>query len=196
MKRLFDIVLCLVLLMPMLPIVSLLIVLVQVVDGTPIFFIQERVGRFGKYFKIYKFRTLKPASKGAIGNFEPGNLSRITKLGRVLRKTKLDELPQLFNVLLGDMSFVGPRPEVLEWVNIHSDQWKKVLSVRPGITGPAVLEFINEEEILAASSDPEKEYREVILPQKLLLYETYIESHSLLGDFNIILKTCLSIIKR
>jgi lipopolysaccharide/colanic/teichoic acid biosynthesis glycosyltransferase len=133
----------------------------------------------------------KDAEKGA---FDAGDSSRVTKVGRFLRKSKLDELPQLLNVLFGSMSFVGPRPEVEKWVHVYPERWKIVHSVKPGITDNASLEFRNEEEILAASLDKEKTYRDEILPRKLELYEAYVKKHSFLTDVEIILKTILSII--
>jgi lipopolysaccharide/colanic/teichoic acid biosynthesis glycosyltransferase len=123
------------------------------------------------------------------GIFEPGKNLRTTSFGKILRKTKLDELPQLVNVLMGNMSFVGPRPEVEKWVNVYPEKWTKVLSVRPGITDNASLVFRNEEEILSLSADPEKLYKETILPKKLELYEDYIANRSLYMDIKLVFKT-------
>jgi lipopolysaccharide/colanic/teichoic acid biosynthesis glycosyltransferase len=155
----------------------------------PIFFIQQRVGKNGKLFNLIKFRTMKVASGKKIGSFDAGDTSRITPLGAFLRKYKLDELPQLLNVLLGEMSFVGPRPEVRQWTLVYPEKWKIVHSVKPGITDNASIEFRNEEFILAESEDPLKTYEEVILPRKLELYIDYVQARSFWGDITIILKT-------
>lgn len=158
-------------------------------DGVPIIFAQKRVGLNGKEFKLYKFRTMEVLKGAENGRFDPGETKRVTKLGKFLRKTKLDELPSLWNVLKGDMSLVGPRPEVKKWVEVYPQRWQYVLSVKPGITDPASIEFRNEEEILAKSNDPEKTYKEVILPRKLELYEQYIKNRSFWGDIKILIKT-------
>ncbi len=131
-------------------------------------------------------RVHKPATEGT---FEPGNTNRITSVGRFLRKTKIDELPQLMNVLKGEMSIVGPRPEVEKWTVFYPERWELVHSLLPGITDIASIEFHNEESLLAASDDPEKTYREIILPRKLALYEYYVHNHSFIGDMKLIVKT-------
>lgn len=123
------------------------------------------------------------------GAFDAGCISRITPIGRFLRKTKLDELPQLFNVLKGDMSLVGPRPEVEKWVQAFPDRWKAILVVRPGITDPASVAFHDEEKRLSGAVDPEDVYRTEILPRKLDMYERYVSNVSILNDCKIILKT-------
>jgi len=125
----------------------------------------------------------------AEGLFQPGNVSRVTSVGRFFRKSKLDELPQLINVLIGDMSMVGPRPEVANWVAVYPDAWDIILTVRPGITDNASIIFQDEESILAEVDDPEQVYRQVILPRKLELYIDYVGNHSLFGDLMIILRT-------
>ena len=155
----------------------------------PIFFIQQRVGKKGKSFNLIKFRTMKVASGKSTGSFDAGDTSRITPVGFFLRKYKLDELPQLLNVFLGEMSFVGPRPEVKQWTLVYPEKWKVVHSVKPGITDNASIEFRNEELILAESEDPLKTYEEVILPRKLDLYIDYVQARSFWGDITIILKT-------
>jgi lipopolysaccharide/colanic/teichoic acid biosynthesis glycosyltransferase len=187
LKRFFDTLLSVVGLICAFPALVLIAVLVVITDGRPVLFVQERIGRNGRRFKIFKFRTMTVAKE--FDGFEPGQKSRVTGVGRVLRKTKLDELPQLWNVLIGDMSFVGPRPEVPEWVAAFPDRWATVHGVRPGITDPAAIEYRNEEELLAASSDPAQTYRTVILPRKLDMYETYVAERSFLGDVRIILQT-------
>jgi lipopolysaccharide/colanic/teichoic acid biosynthesis glycosyltransferase len=137
--------------------------------------------------------TISPGAEK--GEFEPGNLSRITSFGRYLRKTKLDELPQLLNVLMGDMSLVGPRPEVKKWVAVYPERWAAIHKVRPGITDPASLIYRNEEALLAGSGEPEKVYREELLPQKLSLYEEYLRKRSFFMDFSIIMKTIFSVFR-
>ena len=124
-----------------------------------------------------------------------GNRRRVTGVGRLLRATKLDELPQLWNVLKGDMSLVGPRPEVRQWVAAYPERWARVLTVKPGITDPASIVYRDEESILARSPDPERTYREDILPHKLDLYEEYVRSRNFFGDIGIILKTLFAVIK-
>lgn len=132
--------------------------------------------------------------ESSTATFDAGDKSRITKSGFFLRKTKLDELPQLWNVLIGDMSLVGPRPEVRKWVDVYPERWTKVLTVKPGITDPASIYYRNEEELLAKAADPEAYYRDHILPHKLDLYEEYVMTRSFCGDIYLILKTILSII--
>jgi lipopolysaccharide/colanic/teichoic acid biosynthesis glycosyltransferase len=193
MKRVFDILfssLGLLLLIPLFLIIGLLI---KLDDKGNIFFTQIRVGNNGKLFKLYKFRTMSIPESVREGEFEPGDRSRVTAAGRLLRKTKLDELPQLINVLSGKMSFVGPRPEVEKWVAVYPERWKRILSIKPGITDNASIVFRNEEYLLSESDDPEKTYKEIILPRKLDLYEEYVINHSFFGDINLIFKTIFSI---
>lgn len=160
----------------------------------PVFFTQQRVGLYGMPFKLIKFRTMRVASGKSKGSFDVGDSSRITPLGRLLRKTKLDELPQLINVLKGEMSLVGPRPEVKQWTEVYPEKWKIVHSIKPGITDNAAIEFRNEEQLLAQSADPIKTYREVILPQKLDLYIDYVNNQSFWGDVSILFRTIKVII--
>lgn len=162
----------------------------------PILFRQLRVGKNGKLFRLNKFRTMRVLKEAEKGIFDAGNSSRITPLGKFLRKTKLDELPQLFNVLRGDMSIVGPRPEVKQWTEDYPEKWAIVHSVRPGITDNASILFRNEEEILAASSNPTETYKNEILPKKLDLYIDYVNNKSFIGDVKIILKTIYTVIAK
>jgi lipopolysaccharide/colanic/teichoic acid biosynthesis glycosyltransferase len=164
-------------------------------SGRPGIFRQTRVGRMGRDFPLYKFRTMRARKGASDGLFEAGSLVRITPIGRLLRKSKLDELPQLWNVLRGDMSLVGPRPEVRKWVEAYPERWAVVLSVRPGITDPASIEFRDEEAHLAASPDPESMYRNEILPVKLSLYEAYVANRSLGRDLRILLRTLFVVFK-
>ena len=189
-KRLFD--LCcaaagLVLLVPVLAAVALWVVW----DSPgPAFFRQQRVGRAGRLFHIVKFRTMHPRAETAGPPLTVGADGRITRAGHWLRRTKIDELPQLFNVLLGHMSLVGPRPEVPRYVALYPDDLRTlVLSVRPGITDRASIEFRDESTLLGQSSDPERTYVEQILPIKLQYGADYARSHTLRGDLAIILRT-------
>ena len=194
MKRLIDMLssaLGLALLFPVLAITSLAIYFFSKGD---IFFTQKRVGIEGKEFNLYKFRTMTPMIDAKNGSFDAGSQARVTPIGKFLRRTKLDELPQLFNVLIGDMSLVGPRPEVRKWVDEYPVQWAKVHTVRPGITDPASIIYRNEEELLSAAKDPEKAYRDTILPHKLSLYEDYVDNNSVINDFKIVFKTFLALL--
>jgi lipopolysaccharide/colanic/teichoic acid biosynthesis glycosyltransferase len=163
--------------------------------GFPLFYLQTRVGKNVKDFKLFKFRTmhLDADKKGllTVGGRDP----RVTSIGYYLRKYKLDELPQLFNVLFGTMSLVGPRPEVRKYVDLYTKEQQLVLSVKPGITDFASLEYINENDILAKSDNPEQTYINEIMPAKLALNSKYIEQQGLLVDFKIIMKTILKIIQ-
>jgi len=194
LKRLFDIVFSLVMILVLSPLIVLLGVLVVMADGWPAVFVQQRVGRYGKPFKLYKFRSMRTLKGTEKGSFDAGDASRVTPIGRFMRKTKFDELPQLFNVLMGSMSMVGPRPEVQKWVDVYPERWKYVLTVRPGITDNASIEFRNEEEILANSSDPQLTYQNDILPRKLSLYEDYVRNAGLFGDIKIIVKTLVAVL--
>lgn len=190
-KRIFDVTVALagiIILTPLLISIGIIIILS---DKGPALFPQKRVGKGGKLFSMYKFRSMTFSESAKEGVFEPGNTSRITRVGKSLRRTKLDELPQLINVLKGEMSIVGPRPEVMKWVSVYPDRWERVLKVKPGITDEASIVYNDEESILAESDDPELMYREIILPRKLDLYEEYVHNNSLQGDIILILKTIL-----
>lgn len=194
-KRLFDIVLAGVALMLLSPLLVLIALWIKLDSSGPVFFRQERVGRHGVPFRIHKFRTMRHSTVPSGPLITIGADVRITRAGQILRRSKLDELPQLIDVLLGRMSFVGPRPEVRRYVAIYPPQLRdKVLSVRPGITDIASLQFRNESELLAKASDPEREYREVVLPAKLALAAQYVDRASLATDLRLIaltLKTLL-----
>jgi lipopolysaccharide/colanic/teichoic acid biosynthesis glycosyltransferase len=194
LKRSFDIVFSLLGLILLVPLLLIIAFLIKSESKGPIFFRQSRVGENNVDFKIFKFRTMYVGSdkKGllTVGDRDP----RVTKVGFFLRKYKLDELPQLINVLLGHMSFVGPRPEVRHYVNYYSESDLNILSVKPGITDYASIHFRNEVELLKASKDPETYYIDVILPKKIALNKKYIENKNLLIDIRIILKTLLTII--
>ncbi len=195
LKRLFDIVATLVGIIILLPFFIVICIVMIVSCGFPLFYLQTRVGKNGKDFKLFKFRTmhLDADKKGllTVGGRDP----RVTSIGYYLRKYKLDELPQLFNVLFGTMSLVGPRPEVRKYVDLYTKEQQQVLSVKPGITDFASLEYINENDLLAKSDNPEKTYIEEIMPAKLALNMKYIQQQGILVDFKIILNTIFKIIK-
>lgn len=157
-----------------------------------ILFRQQRIGRGGRIFTLYKFRTMKTSSKGL--PFTAENDGRITRVGKFLRKTKLDELPQLFNVVRGEMSFVGPRPEVAELVDFNCPKWRKILSVRPGITDPVTLRLRSEGALLAGVEDKQAFYRDVLQPYKLNGYLQYLEEKSVKTDLKIIAQTIKAIL--
>ena len=160
-------------------------------DGLPILFRQKRVGKNNKDFILYKFRTMKTSKK--INTIDFRAYSRITKLGSLLRKTKLDELPQLYNILIGDISFVGPRPEAREWVDKFYDKYEKILFIKPGLTDLASIKYRNEEKILSESYDPLKLYEQKILPDKLRMNEEYVKNRSFILDVKILLLTLKSL---
>jgi lipopolysaccharide/colanic/teichoic acid biosynthesis glycosyltransferase len=162
----------------------------------PVFFRQVRVGRYGKPFRIYKYRTMVVDAERAGGQITPNNDNRITPLGHKLRKTKLDELPQLFNVLRGEMSLVGPRPEVPRYVEMYTPEQRRVLDLPPGITDPASIRYKDEGEVLAASQNPEETYVQEIMPEKIRLNLEYAERATILTDIGIIFRTLASIADR
>ncbi|MCD6550424.1 sugar transferase [bacterium] len=196
MKRLFDIAfsfLGLVLLFPVFIIIGLM---VKLDSKGPVFYKGVRIGRHGKPFRIYKFRTMVPNADKIGGPSTAADDPRLTRIGKILKKYQLDELPQLINVLKGEMSLVGPRPEVPQYIDLLSEEEKKkILSVRPGMTDYASLWNFHEGEILKGSKDPEKTYLEKIRPKKIELQLKYIKEQSLLLDIKLILKTILKIFK-
>jgi lipopolysaccharide/colanic/teichoic acid biosynthesis glycosyltransferase len=171
------------------PALVMLAVLIILCDGRPVLFSQVRVGRCGREFRIWKFRTMRSVTSGSA--ITAAGDPRITGIGALLRKFKLDELPQLFNVIRGDMSLVGPRPEVPEYVSLESAIWRAVLQVRPGITDLATLLFRNEEAVVALSGNPDKFYREMVLPAKLRLNLEYLRTRSFFRDVKLIWLTIL-----
>jgi lipopolysaccharide/colanic/teichoic acid biosynthesis glycosyltransferase len=195
-KRFFDILFSSIGLIISLPVFIILAFAISLESRGGIFYRQERIGKNFKPFKLYKFRSMYSGSdkKGLLTVGEKD--TRITKTGYFIRKYKLDELAQLINVLKGDMSLVGPRPEVKKYVELYNDEQKKVLLVKPGITDYASIEYFNENKLLENSPNPEKTYIEEIMPHKLSLNLKYIQEQSLLTDVKIILKTILKIINR
>lgn len=193
-KRLSDLIISTVTLLVLSPLLILIGAIVRAESTGPAVYKQTRVGKSGRPFTLFKFRSMSVSRAGG-PEFTPGQTARVTRFGRILRKSKLDELPQLWNVLVGDMSIVGPRPEVPAWTTVYPERWEIVLSVRPGITDPASIVFRDEEAILAAAPDPEECYRNEILPRKLDLATEYAIHRTLLGDLRIILRTALAILR-
>ncbi len=189
MKRAVDLAVAVIGLLVLGPLLVVLGVLVAATSPGGPFFRQVRVGRDRRPFRLVKFRSMTVRAGSEQGSFDAGDTARTTAVGRVLRRTKLDELPQLWNVLVGDMSLVGPRPEVPKWTEVHREAWDRVLTIRPGITDPASIAFRDEESILAASPDPEACYRDEILPRKLAMAEAYIRDRTLGGDLRILAMT-------
>lgn len=194
LKRIFDFCSSAIAIILLLPFFLFVAALIVIDNGFPVFFAQTRIGKNQQPFKLLKFRTMvKDADK--LGKITVGKRDpRVTRIGYFLRSYKLDELPQLINILKGDMSVVGPRPEVEDYVKLYNNEQLKVLQVRPGLTDYASLKFINESEILAQSSHPHKTYIEEVMPEKLNLNLKYIQEKSVFTDIKIIVKTLLKII--
>jgi lipopolysaccharide/colanic/teichoic acid biosynthesis glycosyltransferase len=195
MKRAFDILTSLIGLLILAPFLMVISILVGISSPGGIFYRQLRVGKNGIDFRLWKFRTMRPDSdkKGLLT--VGGRDSRVTGIGYYLRKYKLDEFPQLLNVLIGDMSLVGPRPEVRKYVALYTTEQQRVLLVQPGITDYASIEYSNENELLAKSTDPEKTYIEEIMPAKLNLNMKYINEMGIATDLKIIFRTIGKIVK-
>lgn len=193
-KRLFDFVSALMAVILLSPFLVTIAIMVALSSKGPVFYRQKRVGRNNRDFLIFKFRTMYVNSdRGSLLTIG-GKDTRITPVGYYLRKYKLDELPQLINVLIGEMSIVGPRPEVRKYVDLYSAEQLRILDVRPGLTDDASLAFSNESDLLALAEDPEKEYREKIMPAKLALNLQYIQKMNLLYDLKLILRTLAKIV--
>ena len=194
MKRLFDIVASGLGLLCLSPLLLIVAIWIKLDSPGPVFFRQVRVGRHNKDFRIFKFRSMRVGSDKGSQITVGGHDSRITRSGYFIRKTKIDELPQLINVFIGDMSLVGPRPEVRYYVDMWTPEQLHVLDVRPGITDPASIRYRNENELLEKAEDPEKYYVEVIMQDKIKLYLEYVEKHSFLYDLKLIFQTFFVII--
>ena len=189
MKRLFDILCSFIGLLLLQPLFVVTAIMIKVDSQGPVFFRQGRVGRNFRRFMIYKFRTMVvDAEKNGL-RITSGGDSRITKVGRILRKFKIDELPQLFNVLKGDMSLVGPRPEVEEYVKLYEKDYMEILKRRPGITDVSSIIFREEEAVLKNQVDPEGYYKKILLPEKIRLAKEYIEHSSFSYDLKLVLNT-------
>lgn len=181
----------------LMPLFLLIALLVKLDSPGSVFFAHERVGRYGRKFKVLKFRTMVQDAPKRGGAITAGHDPRITRIGRILRKTKLDELPQLWNVLKGEMSLVGPRPEVEKYVKLWEPTLRElVLSVRPGITGLTQIRYRHEEALLAQQPDPEKYYRETLLPLKLASDVEYVQRRSLAFDLYLLIRTLVALFER
>ncbi len=187
--RLFDFIISLVGILILSPLFIITSFLIKLTSPGQILFTQDRVGRNNCIFRLYKFRSMVNNADRMGTSVTTGNDTRITKIGKILRKTKLDELPQLWNVLKGDMSFVGPRPDVPEIVNNYTGDMKRILGVRPGITSNATLHLRNEEDLLSLAKDHDKAYEEIFVPAKVKLAMEHVDRKSFLFDFSILLKT-------
>ena len=174
------------------PLMLISAVLIALEASGPIFFRQRRIGRGGAIFRIYKFRTMNSSISGTL--VTAGNDPRVTKVGKVLRKYKLDELPELYNILTGEMSFVGPRPEVPELVDLGDADWREILKARPGLTDPVTLQLRNEEALLAQAADGEAFYRDYVQPFKMRGYVRYVQNKSWQNDVVILLKTLKAVL--
>jgi len=188
-KRIFDIIATVIGGVLLLPVIISIALWIKLSSRGPIFFVQKRVGKDFKEFDLYKFRSMVINADKLGPSVTSGDDPRITKVGKIIRRTKIDELPQLFNVLKGDMSLVGPRPEVMKFVEQKKEAYKKVLSVKPGITDNAAIEFRDEESIMEQYENKEKAYIEIVLPKKIELYYQYIDNISFWNDMKLILQT-------
>ena len=195
MKRVFDFVLATMALLFLAPLFLLVAVLIKFDSRGPVFFLQERVGRRGRPFLILKFRSMVQDAPLRGGPITLGDDPRITALGRWLRKSKIDELPQLFNILKGDMSFVGPRPEVRKYVDLFRQDFEQILQVRPGLTDLASLRYRHEADILGSFENPEDAYQRHILPDKIRLAKEYLRRSSILFDVSLIFRTLLKLVR-
>ena len=193
-KRIFDIVISFAGLLILFPFILIIALLMKIDSKGPVFFKQVRVTKDAREFKIFKYRTMRVGSD-KYSQITVGKDNRITKVGAFLRKYKLDEIPQLINVLIGDMSLVGPRPEVPKYVALYTDEQKEILKVRAGITDYASIEFSDENDLLASEEETEKAYIEKIMPKKIELNKKYLSEISILTDIKIILLTIKKILK-
>ena len=193
LKRVFDIIASFCGIIILFPLIIIVSILIKITSKGPVLFKQIRVTKNGKLFKIYKFRTMKENSEGN-KQITVGKDNRITGIGHILRKTKLDELPQLFNVLKGEMSLVGPRPEVPKYVELYTDEQREILKVPAGITDYASIYFSNESELLGEVEDPEEFYIKKIMPYKIELNKKYINEIGIMTDIKIIILTILKIL--
>jgi lipopolysaccharide/colanic/teichoic acid biosynthesis glycosyltransferase len=188
-KRAFDLLLAVPGLIVISPVLLIAACAIFFDDGGPVFFKQVRVGRDGKLFKIWKYRTMVVNAEKSGGQLTVGGDRRVTRVGKLLRKTKLDELPQLFNVIAGEMSMVGPRPEVPRYVEMYAEGQRQVLALNPGITDEASIKYRAESEVLAQSTDPERTYVEELMPEKIELNMQYARHASMATDIMVILRT-------
>jgi lipopolysaccharide/colanic/teichoic acid biosynthesis glycosyltransferase len=195
-KRLFDLIAASVGLLLLSPLFVGVAIAIRRSSPGPVFFRQVRVGLHGEPFSMLKFRTMRPDAERVGGQLTVGADPRITPIGHTLRRYKLDEFPQLINVVLGDMSLVGPRPEVPRYVALYDDRQRRVLDVRPGITDPASIAYRDENALLANAEDPEATYVHEVMPAKLEINLAYLERRSLLRDIGVILQTLAAVVRR
>jgi len=186
LKRCFDILVSFCVLTAAFPLFLLVGIAIKLDSEGPVLFVQKRVGRHGELFRMYKLRTMVDNAANIGPNFTTKRDPRITRVGRALRKWKLDEIPQLINVLKGEMSIVGPRPDYVEYYRLYTPEQRRVFSLRPGMAGPALIAYRNEEEILAQSKNPEQDYVNHIMQEKLRLDLEYVGNQSLLYDLKIL----------
>jgi len=196
MKRLFDIIFSFLGILFLSPILVVISIVIKLHDRGPVFFKAPRVGLYGKMFKMIKFRSMVVNAEKIGASSTTSTDPRITPIGKFIRKYKMDEIPQLFNVLKGEMSFVGPRPEVKYFTDMYTDEEKAILTVKPGITDWASICNSNEEKILEGSEDPDKAYMEQIRPEKIRFQLKYVREKSFFTDLKIILLTLLAIFKK
>ncbi|MCL4244107.1 MAG: sugar transferase [Candidatus Dadabacteria bacterium] len=194
-KRALDLAVSVPALVALSPALFTIAALVKAGSPGPVLYAQERVGRRGRPFRLYKFRTMVTGADKSGPAVTSSGDARITPLGRTLRKWKLDELPQLWNVVRGDMSLVGPRPEVRKYTDIFRDDYSEILEISPGITDYAALEFRDEEEVLARYPDAEEAYTSVVLPEKIALYRQYLREMGFRSDLKIIFRTIREVIR-
>lgn len=195
LKRTMDVILSLAGLVIISPLLFIISICIKLDSRGPVFFKQTRVGRYEEPFQIFKFRTMIVDAEKKGKQITVGKDSRITKTGQFLRKYKLDELPQLINVLIGDMSLVGPRPEVPKYTAYYTNEQKRIFEIRPGITDYASIKYRNENEVLAKSEDPEKTYIEEVMRDKLSLNLKYLDQQSVINDVKIIFMTIIAILR-
>lgn len=195
MKSIFDFLVATIMVVLFSPVFAAVAVLIKIEDGGPVFYRGARVGKDGGMFRMFKFRTMVVNAEQVGGSSTSDDDPRITRIGRFLRKFKIDELPQLVNILLGEMSFVGPRPQVASDVALYTEEEREILSVLPGITDYASIEFHNEGEILEGHPDPDRGYVELIRPEKIRLQLHYVRTRSFLVDMKILAATASTLFR-
>lgn len=194
-KRVFDLLISIPSIIILLPVFIIIAALIKLESSGPIVFSQERIGRYGRPFRIYKFRTMVKNAPEIGTSITSANDPRITKVGKFLRKFKIDEILQIINVIKGDMSIIGPRPEIKKYIDMFKEDYKEILRIRPGMTDYASITFRNEEEFLSKFSNIEEGYIKEVLPQKIELYKRYLKDMSLITDVKIFFKTIWKVLR-